>query len=64
MSIATTSPLGASKSFGNYDVHLGLLYVLPHEPHDRDDTNMPVNKGTFDVSAFVASVTLAGNFGK
>jgi long-chain fatty acid transport protein len=55
--------VGASKSFGNYDVHLGFLYVLPASRKTSDDVNMPVYKGTFDVSAFVASVTLAGRFG-
>ncbi|MEO8842461.1 MAG: outer membrane protein transport protein [Kofleriaceae bacterium] len=55
--------VGASKAFGNYDVHLGLLYVLPASRKTADDVDMPVYKGTFDVSAFVASVTLAGRFG-
>ncbi|HEY6038403.1 MAG TPA: outer membrane protein transport protein [Kofleriaceae bacterium] len=56
--------VGASKAFGDYSVHLGLLYVLPQSRQTATDTNMPVNKGTFDVQAFVASVTLAGTFGK
>ena len=56
--------VGASKAFGDYSVHLGLLYVLPQSRQTSNDTNMPVNKGTFDVQAFVASVTLAGTFGK
>jgi long-chain fatty acid transport protein len=55
--------VGASKSFGTYDVHLGFLYVLPTTRKTSDDVNLPVNKGSFDVSAFVASVTLAGRFG-
>jgi len=55
--------IGASKAFGNYDVHLGLLWVLPGSRKTSDDPNMPVYKGTFDVSAFVTSVTLAGRFG-
>ena len=55
---------GASKAFGDYSVHLGLLYVLPQSRATSSDTNMPVNKGTFDVQAFVATLTLAGNFGK
>jgi long-chain fatty acid transport protein len=55
---------GASKAFGNYSVHLGLLYVLPQSRETASDTNMPVNKGTFDVQAFVGTLTLAGNFGK
>ena len=56
--------VGASKAFGQYSVHLGLLYVLPASRDTASDTNMPVNKGTFDVQAFVGSLTLAGNFGK
>ena len=56
--------VGASKAFGDYSVHVGLLYVLPQSRQTSNDTNMPVNKGTFDVQAFVASVTLAGTFGK
>jgi long-chain fatty acid transport protein len=55
--------VGASKAFGNYDVHLGFLYVLPTTRKTSDDVNLPVNKGSFDVSAFVAAVTLAGRFG-
>jgi long-chain fatty acid transport protein len=56
--------VGASKAFGQYSVHLGILYVLPQSRDTASDVNMPVNKGTFDVQAFVASLTLAGNFGK
>ncbi|MEO6775960.1 MAG: outer membrane protein transport protein [Kofleriaceae bacterium] len=56
--------VGASKAFGRYSVHLGLLYVLPQSRDTASDPNMPVNKGTFDVQAFVGSLTLAGNFGK
>jgi long-chain fatty acid transport protein len=56
--------VGGSKAFGNYSVHLGLLYVLPQSRDTSSDTNMPVNKGTFDVQAFVGTLTLAGNFGK
>ena len=56
--------VGASKSFGNYDVHLGLLWVLPSNRKTADDPYMPVYKGSYDVSAFVASVTLAGKFGE
>lgn len=55
---------GASKKFGNYAVHLGLLYILPGNRKTADDQNLPVNKGSFDVSAFVASLTLDATFGK
>ncbi|MEO8554933.1 MAG: hypothetical protein ABI678_33370, partial [Kofleriaceae bacterium] len=56
--------VGGSKSFGAYAVHLGLLYILPGNRKTSDDQNLPVNKGSFDVSAFVASVTLDASFGK
>jgi len=55
---------GASKAFGEYSIHLGLLYIIPQSRETSTDTNMPVNKGTFDVSAFVGTLTLAGSFGK
>lgn len=55
---------GASKAFGAYAVHLGLLYILPGNRKTADDQNLPVNKGSFDVSAFVASLTLDATFGK
>ena len=48
----------------DYDVHLGLLYVLPGNRKTADDPYMPIYKRSFDVSAFVASVTLAGTFGR
>ncbi len=53
---------GASKSFGNYDVHLGLLWVLPSTRNTGTAPYMPEHQGSFDVSAFVASVSLAGRF--
>jgi len=56
--------IGGSKAFGAYAVHLGLLYILPGNRKTADDQNLPVNKGSFDVSAFVASVTLDATFGK
>jgi len=55
---------GASKAFGEYSIHLGLLYIIPQSRETSTDTNMPVNKGTFDVSAFVGTLTFAGTFGK
>ena len=54
--------VGASKSFGNYAAHLGLLYVLPGSRKASDTANMPEYKGSYDVSAFVASLTLSGHF--
>ncbi|MBV8759374.1 MAG: outer membrane protein transport protein [Deltaproteobacteria bacterium] len=54
--------LGASKSFGSYAAHLGVLWVLPASRKTSDATNMPQYKGSYDVSAFVASLTLSGHF--
>jgi long-chain fatty acid transport protein len=55
---------GASYSLGNYDIHAGVLYVLPKTRATSDALYMPVHKGTFDVQAFIASLTLAGHFGR
>ncbi|MDB4958700.1 MAG: rane protein involved in aromatic hydrocarbon degradation [Myxococcales bacterium] len=56
--------LGGSFGFGNYSIHLGLLWVLPGSRKTSDTPLMPVNKGTYDVSAFVGSLTLSGRIGK
>jgi long-chain fatty acid transport protein len=55
--------IGASKAFGTYDVHLGLLWVLPGSRQTAPDMYLPVYKGTYDVTAFVTSISLAGKFG-
>jgi long-chain fatty acid transport protein len=55
--------LGASKSFGSYAIHGGLLWVLPGSRKTSDAMYMPEYKGTYDVSAFVASITLQGRLG-
>jgi long-chain fatty acid transport protein len=55
--------IGASKTAGNYAVHLGLLWVLPGSRQTAmSDPYQPQAKGTYDVNAFVASVTLQGHF--
>jgi len=54
--------IGGSKSFGSYAAHIGLLWVLPTTRKTSDAANMPEYKGSYDVSAFVASVTLSGHF--
>ena len=55
--------VGASKTFGDYAVHLGLLWVLPTSREtSMTDPYAPQYKGTYDVQAFVASVTLQGHF--
>jgi long-chain fatty acid transport protein len=55
---------GGSYSLGNYDIHAGLLYVLPQTRKTSDVMYTPVHKGTFDLQALVVSLTLAGHFGK
>ena len=54
---------GASVALGQYAVHAGLLYVIPGSRKTADTPYQPFNKGTFDVAAFVASVTLSGQLG-
>ena len=60
--------LGASKSWGDYSAHLGLLWVLPGSqktatPAYIDPMNTPQQKGTYELQAFVASVTLQAQLG-
>ncbi len=55
--------LGASRTFGNYDAHLGLLWVLPGERDTSTDPNAPQFKATYGVQAFVVSVGVGGHFG-
>jgi len=55
---------GGSYSFGNYNVNLGLLYIMPASQTTSDAEYMPVFKGKYEVTAFVASLTLGGKFGK
>ena len=56
--------LGASKSFGNYGAHLGLLWVLPGSNSTSNAMYTPEMKGKYDVNAFVASVSITGYFAK
>ncbi len=52
--------LGASKSFGRFAVHGGLLWVLPRSRTTKDTpVYTPEYKGTYDVQAFVASLSLS-----
>jgi long-chain fatty acid transport protein len=55
---------GGSYSLGNYDVHLGLLWVTPSSQTTSDEPYMPQFKGKYEVTAFVAALSLAGKFGK
>jgi long-chain fatty acid transport protein len=56
--------LGASKYFGEYGAHLGLLWVTPGERDASDEMYMPAYKARYGVQAFVASLTVSGHFGK
>ncbi|MBA3397062.1 MAG: outer membrane protein transport protein [Deltaproteobacteria bacterium] len=55
--------LGASKQFGDYGVHLGLLWVTPGERDTSDEMYRPAFKGRYGVQAFVASLGVSGAFG-
>jgi long-chain fatty acid transport protein len=55
--------IGASKQFGDFAAHLGLLWVTPGERKTSDAMYMPEFKGTYGVQAFVASLQLSGHFG-
>jgi len=59
--------VGASRQFGNYGGHLGLLWVLPGErdtsPASGDPATLPAFKGTYGVQAFVISLGFSAKFG-
>jgi long-subunit fatty acid transport protein len=55
---------GGSYSFGDYNLHLGLLWVIPASQETSDTQYMPLFKGKYEVTAFVASLTFAGTLGK
>ena len=55
--------VGATKTWGSYGAHLGLLWVLPGSRDTASTQYQPEYKGTYDVSAFVATVTLSGTLG-
>lgn len=54
---------GGSIALAGYTASLGLLAVLPTSRSTSDMVNQPFYKGTYDVSAFVASLSLSGRFG-
>src|SRR5207244_762512 len=60
--------LGGSKSWGDYSAHVGLLWVLPGSRQTAtgaiiDPMNTPAQKGTYELQAFVAMVTLQARLG-
>jgi long-chain fatty acid transport protein len=55
---------GASKAFGNYAAHLGLLWVTPGSRETSDAMYTPAFKGKYEVQAFVASLSVSGHLGK
>ena len=55
---------GGSYSFGDYDVHLGLLWVLPESRKTSDAMYAPIHKGTYEIQALVTTLTLGGHFGR
>ncbi|HEY4238730.1 MAG TPA: outer membrane protein transport protein [Kofleriaceae bacterium] len=55
--------IGASYSIADhYDVNFGALYVIPASQKTSDEQYMPLYKGTYQVSALVVSLSLAGRF--
>lgn len=56
--------VGGSKNFGDYGVHLGLLWVTPGSRNTSDaDPYAPQFKAKFGVQAFVANLMFSGTFG-
>jgi long-chain fatty acid transport protein len=55
--------VGGSYSFGAYDLSLALLAVLPSKATADATVYQPVFKGSYEVSAFVASLSLQTRFG-
>lgn len=53
---------GGSVAIGDYDVHLSLLYVIEDDRSTSTTPYMPAHKGTFEVSAWVGTLTLTGQF--
>ena len=55
---------GSYKVNKNLDVHLAALLVIPGSNKSSDAMYTPIHKGTYDVTAFVASLGLTGRFGQ
>lgn len=55
---------GGSYSFGNYDLHLSLAWVMPGSRETSEAENMPQFKGTYEFTAIAASLSVVGKFGK
>jgi long-chain fatty acid transport protein len=57
--------LGATKELGHIDVSVGLLWLLPgsRATATGNAEMLPEYKGSYDISAFVASLTVGGKFG-
>jgi long-chain fatty acid transport protein len=55
---------GGSYNMGNYDLHLGLTYILPVSQETSDVMFTPLHKGTYEIQAFIAAVSVAGHFGR
>jgi long-chain fatty acid transport protein len=55
---------GGSYKLGSYDVSLGLVYLIPASQTTSDADYMPQFKGKYEINAFIASLSLGGQFGK
>lgn len=55
---------GGSYAVSKYDLHLGLLYVLPASRETSDEMYMPEFKGSYEITALVAHLSVTGKFGR
>lgn len=55
---------GGSYPLGDHEVHVSFMYVIPQSRATSDVPDMPVHKGTYELQAFVFSLTFEGNFGR
>lgn len=55
---------GGSLGLSGYDVNLGFVYVIPASQTTSDIDYMPEFKGKYEVTAFVAMLSVGGKFGK
>jgi long-chain fatty acid transport protein len=55
---------GASYNVGDYDLHLGLQWLMPASRNTSDAPYMPVHKGSYEIQAYIAALTIAGHLGR
>jgi long-chain fatty acid transport protein len=55
---------GGSYSFDDYDLHLGLSYLIPVSMNTSTVMFTPLHKGKYEIQAFIAALTVGGHFGR